>query len=206
MGTLRKLTAICALAAIAVVAVAWPAWAALEAGHAAPAFKAQDLTGVEHTLAEYRGKFVVLEWNNPGCPFVQKHYDTGNMQKLQQDFTKRGVVWLTVNSTNPGSSDYRAPDTQSAWNKEKNLASTAYLRDPSGSVGQLYGAKTTPHMFVLDPKGVLIYAGGIDDKRSANVADVAGAKNFVKLALNDALAGQPVAISAAPAYGCSVKY
>ncbi len=193
-------------AAVAVFAVTVPAWAALEAGQAAPDFKAQDLSGTEHSLTEYRGKYVVLEWNNPGCPFVQKHYDSGNMQKLQNEFTKRGVVWLTLNSTNPASSDYRAPDAQSAWNKDKHLASTAYLRDPLGSVGKLYSAKTTPHMFVVDPKGKLIYAGGIDDKRTTDPADIAGAKNFVVLALNSALAGQTVATPAAAPYGCSVKY
>jgi len=193
-------------AAIAALALASAAWAAAEIGRPAPDFKAQDLAGATHSLAEYRGKYVVLEWNNPGCPFVQKHYDSGNMQKLQKEFTQRGVVWLTVNSTNPRSDDFRTPESQRAWNLEKHLASTAYLRDPDGAVGRLYGAKTTPHMFVVDRSGMLLYAGGIDDKRSTDAADIAVAKNYVVAALNNALAGQPVATSSAPAYGCSVKY
>jgi peroxiredoxin len=194
------------IGAIAAVALSTSAWAALEAGQPAPEFKAQDLSGVEHSLSEYKGKYVVLEWNNPGCPFVQKHYNSGNMQKLQQEFTKRGVVWLTVNSTNPNNSDYMAPDAQRAWNQREHLAATAYLRDPTGAVGQLYGAKTTPHMFVINGSGKLIFAGGIDDKRTTDVADVAGAKNYVLAALTSSLAGQPVATASATPYGCSVKY
>jgi len=202
--TLRTIAA-AGLASMALALTA-SAWAALEIGQPAPDFKAQDLSGTPHSLQEYRGKTVVLEWNNPGCPFVQKHYNSGNMQKLQREFTQRGVVWLTVNSTNPGTGDYKTPEAQRAWDDEKHLASTAYLRDPDGTVGKLYGAKTTPHMFVVDSKGVLIYAGGIDDKRSADAGDIAGAKNYVAAALNNVLAGQPVAVSSAPPYGCSVKY
>jgi peroxiredoxin len=194
------------VAATVSLVLASPVWAAATVGSAAPDFKVQDLSGAEHSLQEYRGKTVVLEWNNPGCPFVQKHYDSGNMQRLQKEFTQKGVVWLTVNSTNPGSPDYRTPESQRAWDQEKHLASTAYLRDPDGAVGRLYGAKTTPHMFVVDSKGVVVYAGGIDDRRTTSVEDVAGAKNYVMAALNNVLAGQPVATASAPAYGCSVKY
>jgi peroxiredoxin len=201
----RKLQ-IVVIAGLAWVTLTASAWAALEIGQPAPDFKAQDLSGAPHSLQEYRGKTVVLEWNNPGCPFVQKHYNSGNMQKLQKEFTQRGVIWLTVNSTNPGAGDYKTPAAQRAWDDEKHLASTAYLRDPDGAVGKLYGAKTTPHMFVVDSKGVLVYAGGIDDKRSADIADIAGAKNYVSAALNSVLAGQPVAVTSAPPYGCSVKY
>jgi peroxiredoxin len=193
-------------AAIAAIALAASAWAAVEVGKPAPDFKAQDLAGAEHSLQEYRGKLVVLEWNNPGCPFVQKHYDSGNMQKLQKEFTQKGVVWLTVNSTNPRSDDFKTPEAQRAWDQEKHLASTAYLRDPDGTVGRLYGAKTTPHMFVVDRNGVVVYAGGIDDKRSTDAADIPGSKNYVVAALNNVLAGQPVATASAPPYGCSVKY
>ncbi len=198
--------ALYAVTAIAAVAFASLAWAAVEVGKPAPDFKAQDLSGAPHSLQEYRGKLVVLEWNNPGCPFVQKHYDSGNMQKLQKEFTQRGVVWLTVNSTNPHSDDFRTTESQRAWNVEKHLASTAYLEDPDGVVGRLYGAKTTPHMFVVDRNGVIVYAGGIDDKRSTDTRDIAGARNYVTAALNSALAGQAVATSSAPPYGCSVKY
>jgi peroxiredoxin len=195
-----------AAAALAALAYAAAAPAAVEIGRAAPDFKAQDLSGAQHSLQEYRGKLVVLEWNNPGCPFVQKHYDSGNMQNLQKEFTQKGVVWLTVNSTNPHSGDFRTPESQRSWNLEKHLASTAYLEDPNGAVGRLYGAKTTPHMFVIDRNGVLVYAGGIDDKRSTDAADIAGAKNYVVAALNSALAGQPITTASAPPYGCSVKY
>jgi peroxiredoxin len=193
-------------AAAAALSLACSAWASVEVGQSAPDFKAQDVSGAQHSLGEYRGKFVVLEWNNPGCPFVQKHYDSGNMQRLQQEYTQRGVVWLTVNSTSTSNSDFESAEAQRAWNQQKHLASTAYLRDPTSSVARLYGAKTTPHMFVIDPSGKLIYAGGIDDKRTTDVADVPGAKNYVVAALNSALAGQPVAVSNTTPYGCSVKY
>jgi peroxiredoxin len=204
--TMIKSRTLLSAAVVAAFTLASAAWAAIEVGQPAPDFKAQDVSGAQHSLSEYRGKFVVLEWNNPGCPFVQKHYDSGNMQKLQKEFTQRGVVWLTVNSTNPHNGDFRTPESQRAWNLEKHLASTAYLEDSDGAVGRLYGAKTTPHMFVVDRSGVLVYAGGIDDKRSADAGDIPGAKNFVAAALNSALAGQPVATASAPPYGCSVKY
>lgn len=195
-----------AAAVIAGLTLASSVWSAAQVGQPAPDFKAQDLSGATHSLAEYKGKFVVLEWNNPGCPFVQKHYDSGNMQKLQKEFTQRGVVWLTVNSTNTHAGDFMTPQAQRAWNQEKHLASTAYLGDSDGAVARLYGAKTTPHMFVVDPNGMLVYAGGIDDQRSTDVADIPGAKNYVVAALNSGLAGQPIAIASTPPYGCSVKY
>jgi peroxiredoxin len=180
--------------------------AAVEPGQPAPSFKATDLDGHAVSLDQYRGKVVVLEWNNPGCPFVQKHYNSGNMQHLQGEFTQRGVVWLTVNSTNPGNADYRSPDLQKAWNTEKKLASTDYLRDADGTLGRLYGAKTTPHMFVIDTHGMIAYAGGIDDRRTTEVADVNGARNYVAEALDAVLAGRAVQLASATPYGCSVKY
>jgi peroxiredoxin len=179
---------------------------AVQVGQAAPEFRAVDLQGQERSLAEFRGKIVVLEWNNPGCPFVQKHYNSGNMQKLQKDFTGRGVIWLTINSTNPNHPDYQSTSAQSAWNAERHVASTDYLADPTGQVGRLYGAKTTPHMFVVDAHGVLVYAGGIDDRRSTDLADAASAHNYVSAALGDLLAGHEVSVANAPPYGCSVKF
>lgn len=203
---MKFLNTIHTAAAIAALVTASATWAAAQIGQPAPDFKVQDLSGEEHSLAEYHGKLVVLEWNNPGCPFVKKHYDSGNMQKLQKEFTQKGVVWLTVNSTGMSHDDFMTPVQQRAWNAEKHLASTAYLRDADGTVGRLYGAKTTPHMFVVDRNGVLVYAGGIDDKRSTDIADIAGAKNYVVAALNSELEGKPVATTSAPSYGCSVKY
>jgi peroxiredoxin len=181
------------------------AWAA-EVGQAAPEFRATDLLGRERSLTEFQGKIVVLEWNNPGCPFVRKHYDSGSMQRLQKAFTARGVIWLTINSTNPGSPDYQSPKEQGEWNARRELASSDYLPDPTGALGHLYGARTTPHMFVIDQRGTLVYAGGIDDRRSTDVADIAGAHNYVSAALDSLLAGETVKVASAPAYGCSVKY
>jgi peroxiredoxin len=179
---------------------------AVEAGDPAPDFRATDLAGHEVSLSSFRGRIVVLEWNNPGCPFVQKHYDSGNMQHLQKDFTDHGVVWLTINSTNPHHPDYLVAAAQSAWNADKKLASTDYLTDPEGKIGRLYGAKTTPHMFIIDKQGMLAYAGGIDDRRSTDLADVPVAHNFVSTALTEMLSGRAPSVSGHPPYGCSVKY
>lgn len=181
------------------------AWATATVGQPAPAFKAVDTSGRAVQLADYRGKHVVLEWVNPGCPFVRKHY-SGNMQSTQKDATGKGVVWLAVSSTAPGTSDYKAPADLAAWMKSQNAAATTTLMDDDGRVGQAYGAKTTPHMYIIDPQGKLIYAGAIDSKPTARVADIETATNYVKQALGEALAGKPVSVPATQAYGCSVKY
>ena len=175
-------------------------------GQPAPSFRATDVTGNQVSLADFKGKYVVLEWNNPGCPFVQKHYDSGNMQSLQKRFGAENVAWLSINSTNEGSSDYMPPNKLAAWFKQHNAAPAAVLMDTKGEVGRAFGAKVTPHMYVIDPSGTLVYAGAIDDKRSTNVADVKTATNYVVAALTDAKSGKPVSKTSSQAYGCTIKY
>ena len=176
-------------------------------GQAAPDFSLTDVNGKVVKLSEFKGKTVVLEWTNPGCPFVVKHYGSNNMQSLQKDAAAKGVVWLSINSTEKNHSDYLAPAKLNAkMNGEWKGAASYLLMDESGKVGQAYTAKTTPHMYVIDPLGKLVFAGGIDDKRSANRADVKTAKNFVRAALDETLAGKPVSVATATPYGCSVKY
>jgi peroxiredoxin len=182
------------------------ALAAPAPGQPAPNFRAVDTTGKPVSLADFKGKYVVLEWNNPGCPFVQKHYDSGNMQALQKRYGADNVAWLSINSTAESSSDYMPPAKLSAWFKQHNAAPTAVLMDPSGEVGRAFGAKVTPHMYVIDPNGTLVYAGAIDDKRSTNVADVKTATNYVVAALTEAKSGKPVAKATSNAYGCTIKY
>ncbi len=180
---------------------------ALAVGEAAPAFELKDTQGKPVKLADFKGRHVVLEWTNPGCPFVVKHYGAKNMQALQKDATSRNVVWLSINSTARGHSDHLAPAAlQDKLLKDWGASPTAVLMDESGSVGRAYAARTTPHMYVIDPAGKLVYAGGIDDKRTANPADIPGAKNFVRAALADSLAGKAVATPSATPYGCSIKY
>jgi hypothetical protein len=190
----------------AALAAAFATAQAATVGAPAPAFELADLTGKPVKLADFRGKVVVLEWTNPGCPFVVKHYGSGNMQSLQRDAAARGVVWLSINSTARGHGDYLAPAALGAKYAAWGGASNAMLMDESGQVGRAYGARTTPHLYVVDPKGVLVYAGAIDDKRSADPADVKTAKNFVRAALADLQAGRPVATPSAAPYGCSIKY
>jgi peroxiredoxin len=175
-------------------------------GQPAPGFSLTDTAGKTHSLSDYKGKLVVLEWVNYECPFVGKHYGSGNMQKLQKEYTGKGVVWLQVNSSAAGKQGHYTPEKAAALSKEKGAASTAYLLDTAGTVGRAYGAKTTPHMYVIDAKGTLVYAGGIDDKPSTDQADVATAKNHVKAALDETLAGKPVTVSSSAPYGCNVKY
>ena len=191
---------------IAATMLAAPALAAAVVGQAAPAFTATDLNGKTHNLSDFRGKTVVLEWNNPDCPFVKKFYDGGDMQKMQGEARKQGVVWLTVNSGAPGKQGHSTPEKAAAIAKQQGLQSAAYLPDPTGTIGRAYGAKTTPHMFVIDPKGTLVYAGGIDDQPTADPADIAKAKNYVKMALAEVTAGKPVTTATSRPYGCSVKY
>ncbi len=197
------------LIVLAALAAALPLTAAAQTasiGQAAPAFEVKDANGKTVKLADFKGKHVVLEWTNPGCPFVVKHYGAQNMQALQKDAAAKNVVWLSVSSTAPGQTDYLAPTALTAKYKAWGAAPAAMLMDDSGSIGKAYGAKTTPHMYVIDPGGKLVYAGGIDDKRSANPDDIPGAKNFVKAALAESLAGKPVSTTTAAPYGCSVKY
>jgi peroxiredoxin len=190
----------------AVAALSTSAWAAAVPGQPAPAFRAVDVNGKPVALADFRGKTVVLEWNNPNCPFVQKHYTSGNMQALQQKNTGAGVVWLAINSTTEAHSDYMTPTKLAAWFGEQKAAPTAIVMDPKGEIGRAYGAKVTPHMYVIDPKGTLVYAGAIDDKRSANPADVKTATNHVTAALNELASGKAVTTAATTAYGCTIKY
>lgn len=175
-------------------------------GRPAPAFTLGDLSGKPVALADFRGRYVVLEWTNPSCPFVRKHYGSGNMQLLQKRYTADKVVWLTINSTAAAHPEFLKPGEQAAWLEQQGAAPTAAMLDPEGKVGRAYGARTTPHMYVIDPAGTLIYAGAIDDKRSANPADVKTAKNYVAQALAEVRAGKPLTVAATPAYGCSVKY
>jgi len=180
--------------------------AAATVGEPAPAFRAQDVNGKPVMLGDFKGRYVVLEWNNPNCPFVQKHYSSGNMQALQKRFVADDVAWLSINSTKATHSDYMPPDRLAAWFKQENAAPTAVLIDTTGEIGRAYGAKVTPHMYVIDPKGTLIYAGAIDDRRSANPADVKVASNYVAAALADARSGKAVTAATSSAYGCTIKY
>jgi len=178
----------------------------LEIDKPAPTFTLKDVEGKSHSLADFKGKFVVLEWINFDCPFVGKHYRSNNMQKLQKTYTAKGVVWLSICSSAPGKQGHFTAEVIKKRLAEAKATPTAYLIDEDGTVGKLYGAKTTPHMFIIDPKGTLIYAGGIDDIRSTDVADIAKAKNHVTAALEEALAGKPVTEKVTTPYGCSVKY
>ena len=186
------------------VGVTWASTATV--GQPAPDFKATDTSGKAVSLADFKGKHVVLEWVNPGCPYVVKHYGSANMQGTQKEAAAKGVVWLAVNSTAVDHGDYRAPADLAQWMKGHKAAATATLMDADGKIGRAYGARTTPHLYIVDPKGLLVYAGGIDNKPSANPADVATATNHVKVALGEALAGKPVSQATTRPYGCSVKY
>jgi hypothetical protein len=189
-----------------VLCAASASFAAAAVGQPAPAFQASDTAGRPVSLADFKGKHVVLEWVNPGCPYVRKHYDSGNLPSTQQRATARGVVWLAINSTAEDHGDYKSPAELAAWMGTKGAAPTATLMDADGRVGRAYGARTTPHLYIVDPKGTLIYTGAIDSKPSANPADIATATNHVDAALADALAGRPVATPVTRPYGCSVKY
>lgn len=175
-------------------------------GQTAPAFTATDTSGKTVALADFKGKYVVLEWTNPGCPFVQKHYNSGNMPATQKEAVAKGAVWLAINTTSKDASDYLAPADLQAWIASKNGAPTATLMDADGKVGRAYSARTTPHLYVVDPQGKLIYAGAIDSKATANPADIPSATNYVKQALGEAMTGKPVSRATTQAYGCSVKY
>jgi peroxiredoxin len=177
-------------------------------GQTAPDFTAKDTTGKAVKLAEFKGKHVVLEWVNPNCPFVKKHYEaSANMQDTQKEvLAKRDTVWLAINSTSTTHQDYMTPSALDAWMKAKAAKTTAVLMDESGSIGKSYGAKTTPHMYIIDPKGTLVYAGGIDSIRSASASDIPKATNYVKVAMEQTLGGKAIAMPTSVPYGCSVKY
>ena len=179
---------------------------AASAGQAAPDFTATDSNGKPVQLSDFKGRFVVLEWTNPDCPFVQKHYNSANMPSLQKEWGARDVVWLTVNSTNRSSSEFKTGAQMNSWMQAHAAAQKAVLIDGDSGVGLKYVAKTTPQMFVIDPKGAIVYAGAIDDKRSTRVEDTKTATNYVRLALTEAMAGKPVATPNTTPYGCTVKY
>ena len=201
MKTKLLLSALTCLASTALFAADSP-----PVGSAAPDFSVSDSKGKTQSLSQYKGKYVVLEWFNPECPFVKKHYGGGNMQKLQEEFTGKGVVWLSVDSSAPGKEGNLTPEQAEKKMAEWKTHSTALLLDQDGKAGQSYGAKNTPHMFVINPEGKIIYEGAIDSKASPNPADIASSTNYVKAALDEALAGKPVSTATTKPYGCSVKY
>ena len=183
-------------------------WAHAEAeiGKPAPAFTLPTCESKSVSLSDYKGKVVVLEWTNYGCPFVMKHYGSGNMQKLQADAAAKGVVWLTICSSAPKQQGHATPADALKACTERNSAATAYLIDESGATGRAYGAKRTPEMYVINADGILVYQGAIDDKKSVDPADIATAKNLVAAAIDETLAGKPVSTPETEAYGCSIKY
>ncbi len=175
-------------------------------GEAAPDFSLKDAKGQTHTLSDLKGKYVVLEWVNFGCPFVRKHYDSGNMPSLQKTYTAKNVVWLSICSSAPGKQGYFEGGELTEKMSTMKASPTAYLLDPDGTVGRLYAAKATPTMIIIDPHGTVIYGGAIDNMPSTNIDDVPKARNYVKEALDLALAGKSIEVTSSRAYGCSVKY
>jgi len=194
------------LAAFTAAVVSSGAFAAVTVGSAAPDFSLPDANGKMQTLSQYKGKTVVLEWNNPGCPFVQKHYSSGNIPKQQADATKEGVVWLTINSGASGKQGHLDNAGAQAFVAQYHAAPSAYLFDGDGKVGHLYGAKTTPHMYIIDAGGTLRYMGGIDSIASTDKDDLAKATQYVPQALAELKAGKPISVKTSEPYGCAVKY
>jgi peroxiredoxin len=182
------------------------AQADVASGMPAPNFTLSDTNGKNHSLSDFQGKFVVLEWTNHDCPFVRKHYDSQNMQNLQKAYTGKGVVWLTINSSAPGKQGHFPPETWNELTKTKGASPTAVLLDTDGKVGKMYGAQTTPHMYVIDPKGTLVYQGAIDSTPSADSDDIPKSKNYTQAALDESMAGKNVSTPSTKSYGCSVKY
>jgi peroxiredoxin len=181
-------------------------FAETEVGKAAPNFSLPDTKGKTRSLTDFKGKYVVLEWYQPDCPFVRKHYRSGNMQSLQKEYTAKGVTWLSIDSSAPGEEGNYPAAKLNEISTQDGSARTALLLDPAGDVGRLYGAKTTPDMYIIDPNGVLVYKGAIDNKRSTDLADVKTATNYVKGALDAVMTGKTVPTTATQPYGCSVKY
>ena len=196
----------CATGFLAINSVAAYAISAAVVGQKAPEFTAKDTSGKTVSLADFKGKTVVLEWVNPGCPYVKKHYSGANMQGTQIEAAAKGVVWLAINSTEPGHPDYLAPAALQKWMVEQKAAATHTLMDDNGKIGQAYDARTTPHMYIINPQGMLIYAGGIDSIASARVDDIKAATNYVKVGLGETLSGKPISNATTRPYGCSVKY
>ncbi len=189
-----------------VTIVSSAAFAQVVSNQTAPGFTLTDTNGQKHSLSDYKGKFVVLEWFNPDCPFVKKHYDSGNMPQLQKQYTAKGVIWLSIDSSAAGKEGYYPSQGLNKFMADKGGLPTEVFADTNGQAGHLYGAQTTPHMFVINPQGALIYQGAIDDTPSADIADLKTAKNYVSAALDAAMNGKPVAVSTTKSYGCSVKY
>jgi peroxiredoxin len=182
------------------------ALAGVEVGQPAPNFSLTDTNGQTHQLSQYKGKWVVLEWYNPDCPFVRKHYGSGNMQALQKEFTAKGVVWLSIDSSAPGQEGNYPADKLNEIASSQGVSRTALLLDPDGKVGHAYGAKTTPDMYIINPEGKLVYEGAIDSKPTTAVADLKTATNYVKVALDSSMTGKSVSQTVTRPYGCSVKY
>jgi len=201
MNTKTILTILMSLVAGAVFALDAP-----PVGSAAPDFSLTDAKGKTHSLSQYKGKYVVLEWFNPECPFVKKHYGSGNMQKLQEEYTGKGITWLTIDSNAPGSEGNLTADAASKVMTGWKTRQTALLLDPEGKAGRAYGAKNTPNMVVINPEGKIVYEGAIDSKATPNPADISSSTNYVKVALDESLAGKPITTSTTKPYGCSVKY
>jgi len=193
------------LLAVTLAALTIPALAVVP-GTPAPEFKGTDSTGAQHSLSEYRGKFVVLEWANQGCPYDRKHYLSGSMESQQREWTAKGVIWLSVLSSAPGEQGYVTPAEENTYLKTMHAAPTAALLDSNGTIARLYEAKTTPHIFVIDPTGKLIYQGAIDDKPTTEQEDLKGARNYLNETLTAAMAGKPLQVESTRPYGCSVKY
>lgn len=175
-------------------------------GADAPAFKAVDSQGKPVNLSDYKGKTIVLEWTNDGCPYVRKHYGSGNMQALQKKWTDQGIVWLSVISSPPGEQGFADAARANELTKDRNAVPTAVLLDPKQEVARAYGALVTPHMYIIAPEGKLVYAGAIDDKPTTRNGDITGAKNYVDEALSELKSGKPVSTQTTRAYGCNVKY
>lgn len=201
MKTKLLVTLLACLASTALIAADSPA-----TGAAAPDISVTDSKGKTHSISQYKGKTVVLEWFNPGCPFVVKHYGSGNMQKLQEEFTGKGVVWLTIDSSAAGKEGHLTPEQANAKMTEWKMKPSALLLDADGKAGQTYGAKNTPHMFVISPDGKVIYQGAIDSKPSPKPEDIPSSTNYVKVALEESMAGKPVSTASTKPYGCTVKY
>jgi peroxiredoxin len=194
------------LALALILALASPAFAAPAPGQPAPDFTLSDTSGKAVKLSDFKGRYVVLEWVNPDCPYVKRHYNTANMPKLQKEFGAKKVAWLAINSTREGHSEFKSPQQMQAWMKEKGAAPTATLLDRDSKVGRLYGAETTPHMYIVNPKGTLVYVGAIDDKRTSWGDVDKSVKNYVRAALGESMAGKPVSNASTSPYGCTVKY